>query len=367
MHIRIEAAALLLRSAGVKNFVYYWLAHLRANARGHKITAFPFETRVGNLDHERSVAGRAATLAGIARLHLSNNFPWRDRADVFHHSSQALRRPPRGPRITATLHDLTCWITPELHAAANVHAAKAFANAVIRRADGLIADSHNTRRDAIEILGLAPEKICVIYPGVPGEFFEATAQHAAAARARLGLTRPYILFVGTVEPRKNLPKLLEAYAAMSPAARREFELVIAGPVGWADEDTVARLRSPAAGVRYLGYVAERDLPGLTAGAIALAYPSLYEGFGFPAAQAMAAGVPVVTSNVSCLPEIAGDAAVLVDPRDAREIAVALERVLGNSDLRTRLAAAGRRRAEAFRWSECARSSIDFFEKIAGGN
>jgi len=127
---------------------------------------------------------------------------------------------------------------------------------------------------------------------------------------------------------------------------------------------LARLTSQSSGVRYLGYVPEDELPGLTAGATAFIYPSLYEGFGFPVAQAMAAGVPVITSNSSCLPEIAGEGALLVDPRSPSEIQVALEKLLMSPTLRQQLRTAGRARAQQYRWETCARRSLEFFRRVA---
>jgi alpha-1,3-rhamnosyl/mannosyltransferase len=174
-----------------------------------------------------------------------------------------------------------------------------------------------------------------------------------------------VLYVGTIEPRKNVDALLDAYAGLKPSVRAEFDLVIAGATGWAAQSTLDRLAAPAEGVRYLGYVSEAQLPALTAGATTLAYPSLYEGFGLPVAQAMAAGVPVLTSNVSSLPEISGDAALLVDPRSVAEITAALERLLLSSSLRDKLSASGLQKARDYRWENCARSSLKFFHRICG--
>jgi len=212
------------------------------------------------------------------------------------------------------------------------------------------------------VLGIAPERIAVIHSGVADAFFECTPEAAQAVRRRYRLERPFVLFVGTIEPRKNLDLLLDAYRALAPELRAAFELVVAGPVGWQAERTVERLRS----VRYLGYVPEADLAPLTAAASVFAYPSLYEGFGFPVAQAMAAGVAVVTSNSSSLPEVAGDGALLVDPRSLEELKAALGRLLGSAQLRASLGAAGRARAQRYRWKECAARSLEFFVRVTGG-
>jgi len=144
----------------------------------------------------------------------------------------------------------------------------------------------------------------------------------------------------------------------------EYELILAGPVGWGNTNVVERAQSMDS-VRYIHYVPEADLAGLTAGATAFVYPSLYEGFGFPAAQAMAAGVPVLTSNVSSLPEVMGPAAVLVDPRSPADIRAGLEKLLTSPSLRERLIQEARLRAPLFRWEECARKSMTFFERVMG--
>ena len=225
--------------------------------------------------------------------------------------------------------------------------------------------SQHTRSDAVKILGLDPQRVEVIYPGVAEAYFEVTAADVHSVRDKYRLDRPYVLFVGTVEPRKNILGLLAAYAQLSATTRQEYELVVAGPVGWADRATVAQVRAASQGVRYLGYVPEQDLAGLTAGAALVAYPSFYEGFGFPVAQALAAGTAVLTSNVSSLPEIAGDAALLVDPHSPAELRDGLEKLLTSPSLRERLGAQGRLRARTFRWENTARASLAWFRRIAG--
>ncbi len=357
MRIVIDATSLLLRSAGIKSYTYFWLQHLRRIAGADRIHAFPFLDSLGALDHERSMLSPLETYARLALLYFVNvpgnpalNFlP----GDVFHASNQ-VRSPPANKKLTATVHDLTCWLMPEVHTAANVRADRRFADRVFRRADRLIAVSENTRQDAIRILKIDPDRIETIYSGVPDVFFDANPAPAA---------KPYVLFIGTIEPRKNLNTLLDAWEALKPDLREAFDLVVAGPIGWSSEGTAARLRSGIPGVRCPGYVPERDLPGLTAGATAFVYPSLYEGFGFPMAQAMAARVPLLTCNNSCLPEIAGDGALLVDARSSGEMRAALERLLTEPSLRARLAENGRMRAERYRWEDCARRSLAFFHKL----
>jgi glycosyltransferase involved in cell wall biosynthesis len=360
MRVVIDAVPLLVRSAGVKNYLYHWIAHLRRAAGADAIRTFPSMPVLGALTHEGSIAGRVRTVTGLGALAASNYTPlpvldWMTRgADIFH-ATVLIRRPPRRPRLTATIHDMTAWMMPELHPASNLRAETSFAN-LARAAHRLIAVSACTKEDAVRVLKLPPEKIEVIHSGIADAFFDPPAADVERVRERYALRRPFVLFIGTIEPRKNVEVLLDAFAGVD-----DHDLVIAGPIGWANEKTKARLKE----VRYLGYVPESDLAPLTAAASVFAYPSLYEGFGFPVAQAMAAGVPVVTSNVSALPEVAGEAALLVDPRSVSEVRAALDRLLSSESLRNELGARGRKRAERFRWETCAARSLEFLENALG--
>jgi glycosyltransferase involved in cell wall biosynthesis len=358
MRILIDATPLLLRSAGVKNYTYYWIQSLWEQAGNDRISTFPALTRLGPLYHESSIAGRARTYLHLGCVFAANRAPalpvlrWSmPAADVFHVSNQ-IRHPPKRLKLTATIYDMTCRLMPELHTAANIQADENFARNVLARASRLIAISENSRQDAVRLLDLDAERIEVIYPGVPEVYFSAQARPSE---------RPYVLYLGAIEPRKNVDTLLDAWESFR--LRGDFDLIIAGASGWAAEKTLARLAARPIGVRYLGYVPEDELPGLTAGASAFVYPSLYEGFGFPVAQAMAAGVPVITSNTSCLPEVAGGGALLVDPRSAAEIQSAMDKLLTSRELRQELAAAGMARAQKeYRWKVCARKSLEFFHR-----
>lgn len=361
MRLCIDATPLLLRSAGVKNYLHYWVESLRRASPAPSISLFPFFSSTRALNHEASMAGAFPTLRGLGLLHAMNylHVPALDwasgRWDIFH-SSHQLQNPPRSLPLTTTIHDMTCWLMPELHRERNVAFSRRFGETVMPRAAGLIAVSESTRQDAIRILRLDPDRVVTIHSGVDERFFDAPPARAS---------RPYFLFVGTIEPRKNLTTLLDAWAALPICIREQYELLLAGPDGWGEERVRARLNSGMQGVRRLGYVSERELPSLTAGATAFVYPSLYEGFGLPVAQALAAGVPVITSAVSSLPEVTGDAALLVDAHSTDELRSAMERLALSPSLRRDLAAKARKRAKLFRWEECARKSLAFFESVAG--
>ncbi len=358
MRVTIDATSALLRSAGVKNYTFHWVRHLRQQANDDRIRAFPYLSDLGRLDHEVSTLTRVQTLPRLALLYFVNlpgnpaiNWVLGD-CDLFHASNQ-VHHAPRRVKLTATIYDLTCRLMPQLHTEANVRADASFDAEIVAHADGLIAISENTRQDAIRLLGVAPDRIQTIYPGITEEYFDAKPTPR---------DRPYALYVGTIEPRKNLDTLLDAWSQLKPGLRSDFDLLIAGPAGWASEKTMARVADEAV---YLGYVPEAKLPGLIAGATAFVYPSLYEGFGFPPAQAMAAGAAVLTSNNSCLPEVVGDAALLADPNSASEIKEGLTRLLESEPLRAQLVARGRERAKLYRWDRCAKQSLQFFHKISG--
>ena len=227
---------------------------------------------------------------------------------------------------------------------------------MLRRAAGIIAVSEATRRDAIEILGIPANRIRTIHNGVSEAYFDVPAPPPRPT--------PYVLFVGTIEPRKNVDRLLDAWQLLPSRVRAAHELLLAGAAGWRCEQTLERLHNAPPGVRWLGYFPEACLPGLIRGATMLVYPSIYEGFGLPVAQAMACGTPAVTSNVSAMAEIAGESALLVNPESAEDIRDAILRLAEDPQERARLAEAGRARAERlFRWERAARQSLAFFREV----
>jgi glycosyltransferase involved in cell wall biosynthesis len=221
-----------------------------------------------------------------------------------------------------------------------------------RRADHILTDSEWTRQDVIELLGLPAERVTALHLGVSPAFTPdpAPGEREALARTyKLG-SAPYILAVGTVQPRKNYRRLIDAVERVR--AGTEVDLVIAGGKGWLGEPILEAARERP-WVRMLGFASDQDLPALYRQAAVLAFPSLYEGFGLPPLEAMACGTPVVASAASSVPEAVGDAGLLIDPRDTEALASALEQALTDTALRARLRAAGLVRASEFPWSRTA--------------
>ena len=227
----------------------------------------------------------------------------------------------------------------------------------LEQASAVLVISEKTRQDLLDCYPVAGlEKRVTVVP------LGFDTQVVAGALPE-GLEPGFILAVGTVEPRKNYPRLLAAYRALRARAAAPPSLVIAGRPGWAFGDTLARIRSEP-GVRYLGHVDDATLAALYESAAVLAFPSLYEGFGLPLLEAMARGLPAVAGNVGAMPELAGDAALFVDPEDIEAIAGALEQVLGDSALRARLAAEGKRRAAGFTWQRSAELTRNVLRAIS---
>ena len=254
------------------------------------------------------------------------------------------RRPGTAPRRTAAwLEELDRWIN---------------------RARRIIAPSEWTRRDLEELYGVEPERVAVVPHGVDHSLFHPTSSNRPPGR-------PYLLYLGGIEPRKNLPRLLQAFGALP--GDLDLDLVVAGPaVRWNPEgptefDRAVALLPEAARrrIRPVGYTAGEAKARLIGDAVALVNPSLYEGFGLQILEAMACGTPVLASNVSSMPEVAGDAAVLVDPVDVGAIRDAIDRLARDHSLRERLRAAGLARAAAFTWTETARRTASVLHEAAG--
>jgi glycosyltransferase involved in cell wall biosynthesis len=237
----------------------------------------------------------------------------------------------------------------------------------VRRAALISADSLATKADLVNLLGVADDRVVVVYPGLDPEFTApAEPGEVAATLARHALAPGYILFVGTFEPRKNVAGLLAAYALWRSHQPGAPPLVLVGRQGWLFESTAARVRELGleAVVRFLPELPAADLPNVYRGASVLVLPSHYEGFGFPVLEAMAAGTPVIAANRASLPEIAGDAALLVEPDQPESIAAALEHALTDTGERSRMIERGRERSLSFTWAETARQTLALYERAA---
>jgi glycosyltransferase involved in cell wall biosynthesis len=266
--------------------------------------------------------------------------------------------PPTLPqtRTLLTVHDLSFERVPDAASPSLKTYLKAVVPRSVRRAHHILADSTATKSDLVELYNTPPDKITVLFSGVEARFqrvSEAAARQAARQKYRLP-SIPFIFSVGTVQPRKNYGRLIEALARLRQHGH-DFDLVIAGGRGWLEDPIYKTLlvTGMTEHVHFIGFTDDEDLPALYSEAACVAIPSLYEGFGIPVLEAMACGTPVVTSNTSSLPEVAGDAALLITPTNLDELTDALERLLTDSTLRDDLIRRGLERAQQFTWDKAA--------------
>ncbi len=365
MHIGIDGSRLSATATGTERYTFELLRHL------------------GRLDSSRRYTiytnGLPPTLPPLGRNFALRSIPYPRLWTHIRLSLEMQRFPPdilfipahvlpllHPKRSIVTLHDIGYHYFPKAHTLArrlDLHLSTLWS---AKAAWKLITVSHATKRDLMTRYGIAEEKLTVIYHGVSPSFQPVEDPKVIEeVQTRYGLREgqgkqplPYFLYVGTIQPRKNLERLLEAFAQV--AVKREVQLVLGGKKGWltkAIEQKATEL-GIVGKVKFIGYVAEADLPALLSGALAFVFPSLYEGFGMPVLEAMACGVPVLTSTTSSLPEVAGNAALLVDPLSLQAIADGLERLFENAALRAKLQELGFLQAKSFTWERCAASTLD---------
>lgn len=288
-------------------------------------------------------------------------------ADLFHFPDFALPPVRRGATVV-TVHDLSFMLVPECaDQRLRAHLERVVPLSV-READFVCADSENTRNELTTLLDVAPERTAVVYGGVDQRFHPVTDPAVLeATRQKYGLTFPFIFYMGTIEPRKNLGRLLQAYTRLRQKYRSPHRLVIAGGLGWLYQEVLRDIDQLAAEqkVVFLGRVPDDDLPVLYSLCDLFVFPSLYEGFGLPPLEAMACGKPVVCSSSSSLPEVVGDAGVFVSPYDVDGLAEALGQLLEDPDRRKWLGERGIERARRFTWEDAARQTLDIYRRLVG--
>ncbi len=282
------------------------------------------------------------------------------------HATEHLVPPLKNVPTVLTVHDLIFRYFPEHHKPLNRWYLNMTMPLYCRRADHIIAVSEATRRDIITAYHIPPEKISVIYEAASPRFEPQLRTVVEAMRTRYRLPPEYLLYVGTIEPRKNLTRLLRVWQPLY-LAKEAPPLVIAGKRGWLSADFFAALEnSPARdGVVLTGYIQDCDLPAIYDGATAFVFPSLCEGFGLPPLEAMACGAPVVCSNTSSLPEVVGKAALTFDPTNDAAIAEALRRIVKDKALQTELRELGVQRAAGFSWGRAAQETMAVYRKLLG--
>ena len=310
----------------------------------------------------KRLAIRAARVGYAAHFHTVARF---GRFDLYHEPNLVPFRTAL-PTVV-TVHDLSVILFPQWHPAERVKRyEQAFARGVAAAAH-IVVDSEAVRGEALRILGLAPDRVTTVHCGIAPTFRPQSPAELAAVRQRLGLPGRYLLYVGTVEPRKNLTTLLRAFCDLPADLREACPLILGGAWGWKSEPERALFEAEARhrGVRYLGYVADEDLPGLYAGAEALFYPSFYEGFGLPPVEMMACGGAAVVSTADAVREVVGPGAVLLDPHDLAGWREAMRLAITDRAFLAEHRRAAVVHAARFGWDRAAREIHAIYQKVLG--
>lgn len=368
IHIGIDASrAMLSERTGTERYSYELIAALAQIDRRDPITLY-----TNGLPPALPPLGPNVTLRSIPLRRLWTHARLgpaarRDKLGVLFVPSHVIPL-IHPPACVVTLHDLGYLAFPEAHTARRRLELDLTTRWSLRAARMVIAISGATRDDLVRHYGADPARIAVIHHGLNSKFRPSPPEAIAAVRARYALPANYLLYVGTIQPRKNLARLIAAFAQAlaSPHLPPDLQLVIAGRRGWLTEqiEREAAKLGVTQRVRFLGYLPDADLPALLSGAQAFTFPSLYEGFGMPVLEAMACGAPVLCADTSALPEVAGDAALLVNPHDTAAIAAAIVQLASEPELHATLRARGLAHAAAFTWERCARATLDVLRAAA---
>ena len=375
MLIGVDASrTVAVRRTGTENYSLYLIRELLALEGAHRFRLYFNQAPQWDL-----LPGAAEwRVMPFPRLWTHLRLSWEmlaDPPDLLFVPSHVL--PLLHPRRSAvTVHDLGFLYHPEAHTLSQNLYLRWSTHHNARAATRILADSQATRRDLVHHYSIPESKITVVYPGRDETLAPVTDPALlSAVRARYGLVGPYLLYVGTLHPRKNLVRLVQAFGSLlrssadgARAPMAGLQLVLVGQKGWLYDDILTQVRKLGLSDRVVltGYVPDDDLPALLSGALAFVFPSLYEGFGLPLLEAMACGTPVICSNASSLPEVAGDAALLVEPRDTDALADALARLVADEGLRRELVERGFRQMQRFSWRRCAEETLSVLEEVGRG-
>jgi glycosyltransferase involved in cell wall biosynthesis len=372
-HIGLNAHLLSLsrnyRGAGINSYIYHLLSNLGQIDSGYRYTVFLSDRRFAD-EQLRLYRTRWPTHRPVVRIlweQLVQPIALRQQGiDLLHAMAFA------GPLITpcpfvVTIYDLSFYHYPDAFRPWNRLYLSIFTALSARRAQRVIAISESTRRDVVTMLGVPHDRVDVAYCGVDEVFHPLPVAEVATFRQERALPDHFILYLGTLEPRKNIRKLIQAYSQWRTMEPGIPKLVVAGGKGWYYDQIFAEVESLGltGEVIFPGYVMQHELPWWYNAADLFVYPSRYEGFGLPVLEAMASGTPVVTTHVASLPEVAGDAALLVSPDEESQLIEAMHRVLSDESLRREMITKGLAHAAGFTWARTAQQTVDIYHRALG--
>jgi len=375
MQVAFNATALLSPLTGIGQYAHHLALGLQqlgdVNANFFYGSGWSAEVRTKPLPSVTTIKTLVRRLLpnsyGVARAIQQHQFSKgarRTRYDIYHEPNFLAYR-FEGPSAI-TVHDLS-WIRfPEMHPVERVRAMDKYFQPGLERASLILTDSEFVKHELMDVFGVKPERIRPVLLGVEALFYPRSADETRAVLDAHGLVHgQYILAVGTLEPRKNLAVALRAFMQLAPSLRKRFPLVLVGMKGWhtsALEQQIAPLIA-AGEIRQLGYLPREDLAKIIAGATTLIYPSIYEGFGLPPLEAMACGVPVITSNVSSIPEVVGETGLMLDPQDVDGFARGMETLLTAPEVREAMARKALARSAQFTWASCVSQTVEAYRLV----
>jgi glycosyltransferase involved in cell wall biosynthesis len=377
MRIALDAIPLVAAKTGIGHYtdaLAEWLARVHPNHHYELIS--PFDFAFDAHDHN----GNGHRPPNLSKLHFPVRSVFRkwwlvglpaflqiSPVDVFHGTNYCI--PVYAPCPTVvTIHDMSLMAQAQTHESANVRRGKRRVPIMARRASMIIAPSEWTKQEIIKYLGTRPEKIRVIHEAARTGMKPLSASESQSVLDKYHIRKPYLLYVGTIEPRKNLLTLIRAYHELLRTTTHRPQLVLCGGRGWLDEEVfklVAEFKLEDQ-VRFTGYVDDADLPALYSTAEIFLYPSFYEGFGLPPLEAMACGTPVITSNISSLPEVVGEAGLMHEPNDQQALTKLISEMLSDQTQREHFRRAGIKQAGKFSWERAARETQALYEEVIGG-
>lgn len=365
--IGVDATPLLGERSGVGNYTARLLAAQLKTEPEREYLLYsnrPLENLELGLERARQIPGYLPTSRWLWMQVMLPRLINQTEPDLCHFTNALAPLWLNKPYVLS-VYDATLFLYSRYHPRTRLLAIRMMLPLAARRAAAVITISQSARRDLLRILKIPPEKIHIVYGAAPQHFEPVTSPaELARIRQKYKLPEQFLLYVGTLEPRKNLSRLVRAFSRLKEQGQ-PHKLVLAGPWGWSMNDfqqQIERLELNDS-VQMLGYIPDEDLPGLYSLATVFVFPSLYEGFGLPPLEAMACGTPVLSSKNSSLAEICGDAAYLVDPLDEESLVAGLQRVLGDETLRAELGEFGRRRAGEFSWERAARETAAVYDQV----
>jgi glycosyltransferase involved in cell wall biosynthesis len=366
MRIIIDGNTLENRKAGIGHYTYN-LIHELADVLGESDKLF-VGIRQKLLDKNVELGIKRVPVIKTTERSFSKYMPfsphWMRGFDIYHQPNYV----PHAfhGKVVTTIHDMSHRVYPHYHPRRRVLLLRAFENR-LRKADRIITDSQHARGEIVELLRIPEDRVRVIYLGASLEYRPLYMSQVKRKELQIKYNLPerFLLYVGTIEPRKNLERLIEAYYLYKgEEPNSELKLVLAGGKGWLYEGILTRVQELhlEKDIVFTGYVDGEDLPFLYNMAVAFIYPSLYEGFGLPPLEAMSCGTPVISSNTSSIPEVVGEAGILVDPYQVNDLAAAIYKVAGSVSLQNELSQKGLERAQLFSWKKCAEETLQVYRE-----